>query len=855
MREVKPTQKPVPSSDIKDLFFNSGLLDIWATSLERKYIDRFGNCHLTAAGMEWIFNELVIKFKIESEQALLAAGYAPSGTFQEGAEVVSRNGTVLWKLPDGDGDHYRWDGDLPKQVPVDSTPQSTGGIGKGTWVSVGDASLRQALGAVSGADLVGGLGVYITGVKYSGGAKGDGVTDDFAALKSATEYANANKLPIMCPPGLTVKIKGSESITIKHGFDFNGSILDVSEYSGTINILRDEQTTVYNASSAVVQQLVAGGELNGRYFSGWSDNETLVNSFIRMKTSQPYYRYRGDIVNRQEMNVVIREGAMEAPLMFPLNPSLITEISVTPLPKKKLEYKNISIYVGSNENHSELLYIENSMSTYSNWTFIQDNYIYGSNPVFGSVLNSSHLIFENWNYSFPNINAEMKFTYGLYVGDSFDVEFKNVRGDGDGWGIFGGNSIQRLTFDNCKLNRIDCHKPFIEWMRILYCDIGLWGVLFTAIGDLSVIGGTHTLGRLKRKSTGAILQTRDELNGLCWGNLLVQDVAVRNYSNKYTMNMLAHSSIGTDDLPAGSPIPYTLFKTIKYENVSCLSGRVNLAPAIFEGSTIKYPESITADNCNVGEFIFNEQNYANIIPAFELPKVPTGSVDTPANCFITLNNVKINQLVSIIDSPSKATSRWLFHVKMNGVHGFNGKNPSIQLLVRGKADIDKSSIDGFNFYFGNSNNKHLDVNMSGGIINFTGTIANTILNGINTYTQVNLSGVSINAESVELLRLMSSAMMQGCTFSTNEGKLAWLTLNNDGTTSFTVPSLLAQNRYALCTGSQQNGTFKITPFAMPLDGCSAYIPVTSSTTCYVSRSGNTMSVTTNGDPIRYIIML
>ncbi|EPG7576016.1 hypothetical protein M0K77_000352 [Providencia rettgeri] len=142
MREVKPTQKPVPSSDVKDLFFNSGLLDIWATSLERKYIDRFGNCHLTAAGMEWIFNELATKFKIESEQALLAAGYAPAGTFQEGAEVVSRNGTVLWKLPDGDGDHYRWDGDLPKQVPAGSTPQSTGGIGKGAWVSVGDAALR-----------------------------------------------------------------------------------------------------------------------------------------------------------------------------------------------------------------------------------------------------------------------------------------------------------------------------------------------------------------------------------------------------------------------------------------------------------------------------------------------------------------------------------------------------------------------------------------------------------------------------------------------------------------------------------------------------------------------------------------
>ncbi|MGM0938482.1 MAG: hypothetical protein ACQEWL_18535, partial [Pseudomonadota bacterium] len=154
MREVKPTQKPVPSSDIKDLFFNSGKIDEWVNSLQHEYTDRFGKCHKTAAGMEWVFNQLVERFKIESEQALLAAGYAPTGTFQEGAEVVSRNGTVLWKLPDGDGEHYRWDGDLPKQVPAGSIPQSTGGIGKGAWVSVGDASLRGDLGGEYGAGLV-----------------------------------------------------------------------------------------------------------------------------------------------------------------------------------------------------------------------------------------------------------------------------------------------------------------------------------------------------------------------------------------------------------------------------------------------------------------------------------------------------------------------------------------------------------------------------------------------------------------------------------------------------------------------------------------------------------------------------
>ncbi|MEY0231972.1 hypothetical protein [Providencia manganoxydans] len=150
-QNVKPTQEPVPSSDIKDLFFNSGLLDIWATSLERKYIDRFGNCHLTAAGMEWLFKELVEKFKVDMNTAIVAAGYITIDSFQQGAdlpnnELTLRNHTLR---DEATGEYYRWDGDLPKQVPAGSTPQSTGGVGKGAWVSVGDASLRGDLGKIT----------------------------------------------------------------------------------------------------------------------------------------------------------------------------------------------------------------------------------------------------------------------------------------------------------------------------------------------------------------------------------------------------------------------------------------------------------------------------------------------------------------------------------------------------------------------------------------------------------------------------------------------------------------------------------------------------------------------------------
>lgn len=66
-------------------------------------------------------------------------GYVILSSFQKGATLTLPNHALKDETT---GEYFRWDGTLPKVVPAGSTPASTGGIGLGAWVSVGDASLR-----------------------------------------------------------------------------------------------------------------------------------------------------------------------------------------------------------------------------------------------------------------------------------------------------------------------------------------------------------------------------------------------------------------------------------------------------------------------------------------------------------------------------------------------------------------------------------------------------------------------------------------------------------------------------------------------------------------------------------------
>lgn len=103
------------------------------TSQQHEYIDRLGGAHRTIAGINY-----------DATQAIANYGYITKESFEAGNTITTSNEVLLWE---SNGEFYRWDGGLstPKVVPAGSTPDSTGGIGSGKWVGVGDASVRTEL--------------------------------------------------------------------------------------------------------------------------------------------------------------------------------------------------------------------------------------------------------------------------------------------------------------------------------------------------------------------------------------------------------------------------------------------------------------------------------------------------------------------------------------------------------------------------------------------------------------------------------------------------------------------------------------------------------------------------------------
>ena len=146
------------------------------------------------------------------------------GTFSTGATINTHN-----ELLTHDGLQYRWEGTLPKVVPANSTPVTSGGIGSNAWLYTGVLGLKQQLASdaavlgdflvateqpFSGAKLqtVHSKLAQVISVLDFDGVVGDGVNDDTAGIQAAVNATPWGGTLIVPTPKSMYKI--SSAITI-----------------------------------------------------------------------------------------------------------------------------------------------------------------------------------------------------------------------------------------------------------------------------------------------------------------------------------------------------------------------------------------------------------------------------------------------------------------------------------------------------------------------------------------------------------------------------------------------------------------------------------------------------------------
>lgn len=265
-----PTNLPVPSESPRDLKFNAGKIDEFVTSFALSYIDRFGDEHYTIEGLRWLAQRAIAEF-----------GWIPIGTFQSGAVITLPNQILK---DENDGEYYRWDGPLPKIVSPNSTPDSAGGIGKGKWIGVGDASLRSAITETtkkyttftdainSTIDLV--IGCVITGGRVSINDGGGGI---YVRNGTGTAGDTDGGSYFVTPDGSRFDLVSPANISTfggVPGHDYRAALDGIKSYVST----RDK---VIRINSKTIVSMVFTPEIPAGYWNGFIldvDDSVTINT-------------------------------------------------------------------------------------------------------------------------------------------------------------------------------------------------------------------------------------------------------------------------------------------------------------------------------------------------------------------------------------------------------------------------------------------------------------------------------------------------------------------------------------------------------------------------------------------------
>ena len=348
--------------------------------------------------------------------------------------------------------------------------------------------------------------IYVTYEKF--GAVGNGLVDDYIAIKKAHDYANANNLPVKADGSKTYYISNvTEPIIIKTNTDWNNCSIKINE-GATPTIL--DVFKVASKKEPIVISYLSGITINKAtknipQLAGYGECFVdVINSnkkqFIR-KGSNADAGY-----NQTDQFRIDNKGNVLDDIIWDFD--RITSITLYPVDDSILNIGNVNFVT-----------IENTVVNTNNTYLRKGLLINRSNVV---VSNIKHRINEHSSNTFSPVRGIIYFhtccnvvikdssipsrrcdnsvgTYGLNHYKVVNATIDNVVDenflDATRWGVHTSNYAKNLKFYNCKLSRIDAHKGVWN-LTLRDVELGFQGLRLVGGGLLIVDNLTSYCGTL-----------------------------------------------------------------------------------------------------------------------------------------------------------------------------------------------------------------------------------------------------------------------------------------------------------------------------------------------------------------------
>lgn len=470
------TGNPLGSAAAKDLYDNAENFDHLSNDqVNELWKDRFGFDRLTWHGIEKRYQE-----------KLASMGWKLMDSFQDGANLTQSDQALRWKLPDGDGEYYRWNGTLPVTIPENSTPASTGGVydpvlnPDGKWVGIGDSSLRGDLASHdlgSGASLVSlnNAGSVQDAIKYVTPEMYISQSSDITeAIQMAiddcevvymepTDYLIERTINI--PDGRVIYLGGSK-LTASTGSS------PIFKYTG-----KNIGLTIWGGSSIVTGTASAFLEAEG-------DSDTPVNAdYIKQIRLYGVHVSSSTITYALLLKKAVRQIFIDSCMFYTIN-GIVSSGKTVELACAK------SIVFGATSATDTV-----GIGIYSTGT---------GGPYYNEGWHFTDCTIDNFERTFDVSDIYVLTVNGGFIGNNSNTGFAMYFGEGNTTHcreinvntVIGG----RVKFNNATVERL-CHAKFSG--EITYCKGGS-GVCF-AIGDN--ISGVDVIGMKFTTNTGHIVST------------------------------------------------------------------------------------------------------------------------------------------------------------------------------------------------------------------------------------------------------------------------------------------------------------------------------------------------------------